>query len=121
MYRESAAAFGIASDDGLAFGHWLAALADAEGDSAVVEAAGTAGDRGGAGDVIVHRTGWRLMRGIRYLSPSILDGWNGLIEGAQSVHNRFLTVQLVQRPDWGDAGLSWRIRRMGLPGGLSVT
>ena len=96
-------------DDGaLAFGQWLAAIAIAEGDQAKVEQAPT---ESGAIAVLVRRTGWRLMRDIGQLPSSVLEGWNGLFEGALAVHNRFLTLELLQRPDWGDTDIVWRVRQ----------
>ena len=29
------------------------------------------------------------MRGLEPLSPAVFDGWNGLLEGAIAVHDRF--------------------------------
>lgn len=85
-----------------AFGRFLAALAIAEGDSAEIEQRATS--------AVVRRKGWRLMRGIGHLPPSVFDGWNGLFEGALSVHDRFLGLEVLQRPDWGDPVIEWRIR-----------
>lgn len=93
------------SDDGQAFGRWLVALAGAEGDTATLEVRDAV--------VVVRRTGWRLMRGIDALPSSVFEGWNGLLEGALAVHNRFLVLEVRQRPDWGDPVIEWRIRRRG--------
>lgn len=92
-------------DSAAAFGRWLAVLAEAEGDHAEI-------DRQGDG-VHVRRTGWRLMRGIDHVPTSVFEGWNGLFEGALSVHDRFLGLEVLQRPDWGDRIIEWRIRRRG--------
>jgi hypothetical protein len=61
--------------------------------------------------VIVRRTGWRLTRGLEPLSRSVFEGWNGLLEGALSVHDRFLVLEVLSRLDWGDEASIWRIRR----------
>jgi hypothetical protein len=90
-------------DSAHAFGLWLAALATAEGDHAQIERQGEA--------IVLRRTGWRLMRGIDQLPSSVFEGWNGLFEGALSVHDRFLGLEVLQRPDWGDPVIEWRIRR----------
>ncbi len=117
-YLASAAGFGIArergspsdkadrprqQDSAYDFGLWLAALATAEGDHAEIERQDAA--------IIVRRTGWRLMRGIDHVPSSVFEGWNGIFEGALSVHDRFLGLEVLQRPDWGDPVIEWRIRR----------
>lgn len=101
-YREMADGLGVAGDDPSSFAQWLARLAMAEGDTAQIHQSGNA--------VHVRRTGWRLMRGSRDVSTSVLEGWNGLMEGALSGHNRFLCLEFVARPDWGDPVIEWRIR-----------
>ena len=101
-YRETAAGLGVVGDDASSFAQWLARLATAEGDGATIEHRGSA--------VRVRRTGWRLMRGLSGVPSSVLDGWNGLLEGALSVHNRFLCLEVLGRPDWGDPVIEWRIR-----------
>lgn len=102
-YKEIAAAAGIASDDAAALGRLMAWIADGEGDRAEVTNDGDA--------VLVSRTGWRLMRGIANPSPGVLEAWNGLIEGLAMVHNRFLTIDLVERVDLGAPRTVWRIRK----------
>lgn len=103
LYRETAHLLGVSGDDALAFGRWLAALSAAEGDGAEVVEHGSA--------VEVHRPSWRLIRGLGAVSPSVFEGWNGLFEGALSVHNRFLVLEARERIDWGDARIVWSIRR----------
>ena len=69
------------------------------------------GDAAAEGDaVLVHRTGWRLMRGLEPLSPAVFEAWNGLLEGALAVHDRFLALEVLSRRDWGDDAFVWRIR-----------
>ncbi len=105
LYRETVGLLGTAGEGSGAegFAEWLAALARAEGDTAEV-----ARDRG---MTLVHRNGWRLMRGLGPLSPAIFEAWNGLFEGALAVHDRFLILEATERIDWGDARITWRIRR----------
>ena len=105
LYHETAKLFGTAGEGPEAFAKWLVALAKAEGDEAVIERDGDA--------VLVRRKGWRLMRGINNLNPAIFEGWNGLLEGALAVHDRFLVLEAIQRIDWGDAEIVWRVRRGG--------
>ncbi len=108
LYRETAALLGIDAGSGAeGFGRFMAALAAGEGDAATIEAAA---DGGG---IIVSREGWRLMRGLEPLSPAVFDGWNGLLEGAIAVHDRFLLLEVLARADLGDAATVWRIRRRG--------
>ena len=78
-------------------------LAAGEGDVATIARDGDA--------VLVGRQGWRLMRGLEPLSPAIFEAWNGLLEGALAVHDRFLVLEVLSRLDWGDDTFTWRIRR----------
>jgi hypothetical protein len=103
LYRETAALLGIAPGGAEAFGAYMAALAGGEGDAATVSQEG--------GVVLVHRPGWRLMRGLEPLSPAVFEAWNGLLEGALAVHDRFLVLEVLSRLDWGDPAFIWRIRR----------
>lgn len=102
LYRETARQLGIVGDDAAAFGAFMAAFARGEGDAADVEQ--------GADGVIVRRRSWRLMRRLEPLSPAVFDGWNGLLEGALAVHNRFLVLEVRARLDYGDPAFEWRIR-----------
>ena len=102
LYRETAELFGTAGDGPDAFAAWLVALAKAEGDDASIEHDGAA--------VCVRRSGWRLTRGLGPLSPAVFEAWNGLFEGALAVHDRFLILEAIQRTDWGDAEIVWRVR-----------
>jgi len=101
-YKEIAGAAGVESDDAEALARLLAWIAEGEGDSASVSRDGD--------DVLLSRTGWRLMRGIANPSQGVMDAWNGLIEGLAMVHNRFLTIDLVARVDHGAPQTIWRIR-----------
>jgi hypothetical protein len=51
------------------------------------------------------------MRGVAPLSPAIFEAWNGLLEGALAVHDRFLVLEILSRLDYGDPTFIWRIRR----------
>ena len=102
LYKETAALLGIAPGGAPAFADYMLRLATGEGDSATAFR---------DGDVLVHRPGWRLMRGLEPLSPAIFEAWNGLLEGALTVHDRFLTLEVLSRLDWGDPAFTWRIRR----------
>ena len=95
----------MAGDAAPAFGDWMTRLAAAEGDPAESVA------RGDAAHVV--RPSWRLMRGIESSSPAVFEAWNGLIEGALAVHNRFLVLEVLRRLDYGDDAFEWRIRPMG--------
>ena len=103
LYRETADLVGVTGDSAGASATWMTAMADGEGDSAEI---------GGAGDAFeVRRTGWRLMRGLRSLSPAVFEAWNGLNEGALAVHNRFLELDVIARPNYTDPTIVWRIGR----------
>jgi hypothetical protein len=80
-------------------------LAEAEGDGAERETRGEA--------VHVSRRSWRLMRGLPDLSPAVFEAWNGLLEGALAVHNRFLVLEVLRRLDYADEAFEWRIRPRG--------
>ena len=61
------------------------------------------------GEAVVRQDGWRLVRGLGPLDPAAFDAWNGLWDGALSVHDRSLRLAVRRRPDRGDAGIEWRI------------
>jgi hypothetical protein len=103
LYKETAALLGVEPGGAPAFGDYMARLAAGEGDEATVARDGDA--------VLARRQGWRLMRGLEPLSPSIFEAWNGLLEGALAVHDRFLVLEVLSRLDWGDDTFTWRIRR----------
>lgn len=103
LYRECAAMLGIGSSSAEDFARCMAHLAAGEGDAASISHDGSA--------VLVHRSTWRLMRGLDPLSPAIFEAWNGLLEGALAVHNRFLVLETLSRLDYGDATFTWRLRR----------
>ena len=50
--------------------------------------------------MLVRRPTWRLMRGLEPLSPAVFEAWNGLLEGALAVHDRFLLLEVTSRLDW---------------------
>ena len=102
-YKEIATAAGIEGDDEEALARLMAWIAEGEGDTVEITRDGDS--------VLAARTGWRLMRGIANPSPGVLDAWNGLIEGLAMVHNRFLTIDVVERVDLGAPRTVWRIRR----------
>jgi hypothetical protein len=101
--RETAAALGIEPGGPASFASLMVRLAHAEGDPAEMSSDGAA--------VLVRRTGWRLMRGIEPLSPAVFEAWNGLLEGALAVHDRFCVLEVLARLDWGDDAIVWRIRQ----------
>jgi hypothetical protein len=109
-YRQTADALGVRSDTASAFADWLTRLAAAEGDAAETTVRGE--------DVHVRRRSWRLMRGLAHLSPAVFEAWNGLLEGALTVHNRFLVLEVLRRLDYGDDAFEWRIRPRGPRAGV---
>jgi hypothetical protein len=103
LYRECAALLGIGDSGTEDFARFMALLAAGEGDDARISHDESA--------VLVHRASWRLMRGVAPLSPAIFEAWNGLLEGALAVHDRFLVLETLSRLDYGDDDFIWRIRR----------
>jgi len=103
LYKETAALLGVEAGGAPAFGDYMARLAAGEGDTATMTREGDV--------VLVRRPGWRLMRGLEPLSPAIFEAWNGLLEGALAVHDRFLLLEVLSRLDWGDDAFTWRIRQ----------
>lgn len=105
-YAETAAILGMAEGGGAAgFARWLCAMAEGQGDAAEWSQEGDA--------VLVRQRGWRLMSGLGALPASVFDAWNGLWQGALSVHDRFLVLEVLQRIDYGDPCFEWRIRPKG--------
>jgi hypothetical protein len=103
LYRDCAALLGIGGNSAEDFARYMVQLAAGEGDTANISS-----DRSA---VLVHRSSWRLMRGLTPLSPAIFEAWNGLLEGALAVHDRFLVLETLSRLDYGDPNFTWRIRR----------
>jgi len=103
LYKETAALLGIDARGAQAFGEFMARLAAGEGDACTLSRDGEA--------VLVRRPSWRLMRGLEPLSPAVFEAWNGLLEGALAVHDRFLALEVLSRLDWGDEAFVWRLRR----------
>lgn len=103
LYRETADLLGVEGGGAEGFARFVRGLASGEGDSATFASEGAA--------VLVRREGWRLMRGLDPVSPAVFEAWNGLLEGALAVHDRFLVLEVLSRLDWGDAAFTWRIRR----------
>lgn len=101
-YAEIAEALGVAGRSAADFAEFLQRIGHAQDDR--VEWA-RAGD-----EVVVRQHSWRLMKDAGALPPSVFDAWNGLWEGAASVHNRRLVVTVARRLDWGDPCFEWRIR-----------
>jgi len=106
-HQETASLLGIEDDTPEAFAELMVKLAAAEGDEATFEHAD--------GAVLVHRAGWRLVRGLPPQSHAVFEAWNGLLEGLLSVHNRFLVLEPIARLDFGDFTNTWRLRKMPRP------
>jgi len=102
-YDETAARLGIRPGEPAAFARYLTAMARAQGEVVEMDA--------GGGDAVVRQNGWRLAHGLGALDPAAFDAWNALWEGALSVHNRRLRLEVTRRADRGDACFEWRIRR----------
>ena len=102
LYHDVAATLGISGSSPDAFATLMVRLAEGEGDVARHEVAD--------GKHLVHRSAWRLTRGLPPTSPAVFEAWNGLFEGLLAVHNRFLVLETIARLDYGDPAFTWRIR-----------
>lgn len=94
FYEETAAMLAVPDDSPAAFGRYLAALAQAQGENVVL----------GDGPSVT-QTGWRLMDGISYAHPEGFAAWNALWEGALAAHNRDLHLDA----DSNGTSICWRI------------
>ena len=103
LYKETAALLGVEPGGAPAFADYMVRLAAGEGDVATDHARRRCRARAPP----------RLAADARLepLSPSIFEAWNGLLEGALAVHDRFLRLEVLSRLDWGDDTFTWRIRR----------
>ncbi|MBI3964214.1 MAG: hypothetical protein HY329_01155 [Chloroflexi bacterium] len=102
FYDRTADLLGVSGTEPTAFAEYLVRLATAQGDAAEWERDGDA--------ALVRQRTWRLMRGISNLPAASFEAWNGLWEGALSVHNRRLRLEVLGRLDLGDSHFEWRIR-----------
>ena len=59
---------------------------------------------------VVRQHTWRLMQGVASPPAAVFDSWNALWQGALSVHNRRLILQVRRRLDRGDACFEWCVR-----------
>ena len=103
LYAETAALLNVAPGGPERFATYMMRLAAGEGDEAQTAEHGEA--------MLVRRSEWRLMRNVEPLSPAIFEAWNGLLEGALAVHDRFCVLEVLSRRDFGDEAFVWRIRR----------
>ena len=93
FYRQTAEALPSAD-----FATFMVALAEAQGDIAVVVEPG-----------VVRQRTWQVMRGVPDLHPAAFACWNGMLEGALAAHDRFAELRVTSRLDLGDAYFEWRI------------
>lgn len=114
FYDETAALFGITGDSPEAFAHYLARIANAQGDGATVSppahSAATVPLPDDASYTVECRE-WGLMRGLTDFPPEAFIAWNELWIGALSVHNRFLFLETTPPNFATDAAFVWRIQR----------
>ena len=105
-YEAIAGMMDIQTDSVEEFARLLTLLSQAQGDECVYEISSE--------HAIIRQVGWRLMRGQGRLSSAVFDAWNGLWQGLLISHNRFLTMEVMQRMDYGDNCFEWRIRPRGV-------
>ena len=107
-HAEVADILAIAGDRAESFAELMRRLGRAQDDDVEVTRAGA--------DVVVRQKTWRLMQGVASPSSAVFEAWNALWEGALSVHNRRLVLDVRERLDRGDPYFEWRIReRPGRP------
>lgn len=97
----TAASLGIAGSSARDFAEYLRRLADAQDDRLDW--------RDDGADVVIRQTTWRLMQDVSPVPDGVFDAWNGLWEGALSVHNRRLALRVTKRLDRGDEAFEWRV------------
>ena len=91
LYEETAGLLGVLPGSPTAFARYLGALAAAQGEQVEI--------RETSGAAVLRQSGWRLMDGLDPAAAGF-EAWNGLWEGALSVHNRRL--RLTAERDAGD-------------------
>ena len=50
------------------------------------------------------------MQGVASPPAAVFDSWNAIWQGALSVHNRRLVLEVRRRLDQGDPCFEWRVR-----------
>lgn len=100
-YDYTADLLGVSTRDAEGFGEFMLRIARGQGDEAEVERVGDI--------VVVRQHSWRIVRNRDDLSPALFESWNGLWEGALSVHNRRLRLRVAKRIDEGDEFFEWHI------------
>ncbi len=100
-YAETAALLGISGDGPEDFAEYLVRIGRAQDDRIEWAREG--------GDVVVRQHTWRLMQGVASPAAAVFDSWNALWQGALSVHNRRLALDVSRRLDRGDPCFEWRV------------
>lgn len=93
---------GIAGDSAQDFAEYLRRLGEAQGDHIEWHGDGP--------EVVIRQTTWRLMDDVSPVPDGVFESWNALWEGALSVHNRRLALEVTRRLDHGDDAFEWRVR-----------
>jgi hypothetical protein len=60
-------------------------------------------------EMVVRQHTWRLMQGVQSPGAAVFECWNALWQGALSVHNRRLRLDVRRRLDGGDACFEGRV------------
>lgn len=100
-YDRIAGLLGIESHSAEDFARFLTLFGEAQGDVVTIAA--------DAGAVTVRQASWRLMDGVPHLPVEAFNAWHGLWEGAASIHNRRLRLEVVERMDQKSDAFAWRI------------
>jgi hypothetical protein len=101
-YFETAELLGIKGNGSEDFADYLVGMGQAQGDRVEWTRDGD--------EVVARQHTWRLMHGVASPSAAVFHSWNALWEGALSVHNRHLRLEVRRRLDEGDVCIEWRVR-----------
>ena len=103
LFDDTAARLGGVAPGAAGVAAYMARVAQAQGDDAVVS---------GDGDTcVIRQTTWRLMAERENLASAVFDSWNELWVGAALAHDRWLRLAVTGRRDRGDPKWEWRITR----------
>jgi len=105
FYDETSALLGVPAGGATGFADYLGRLARAQGETVDVDASG--------GVAVVRQTGWRLGAGLAPLHPAAFEAWSELWQGALSVHDRRLRLEIARSSRAGQDMIEWRIGEKG--------
>lgn len=102
-YDQTAGLVGITDVSPQAFAQYMVRMGHGQGDDTDFVT------RNGA--VVVRQSTWKLMRETTTYHPNLFEAWNELWQGALSIHNRHLRLEVISRKDLGDQVFEWEIKQ----------